>query len=387
MSETKLKKTFKVLIALFILLVAISFSFYLFSTKPQAERVTPQVQAPLVETMIPSFDEHSVTVQAMGRVTAAQKIELMARVSGEVIKVSSSLLPGGMFKKNDKILTIDPTDYELLVQQRKSDLIRAEYELALEMGRQQIAKQDYALLGEQLEGDALSLVLRQPHLEMAKANIAVARSLLGRAQLDLRRTQIKAPFNALVQEKKVSVGSQVTTATPLMTLVDTDTYWVEVAIPMDQLKWINIGEDAQIKHESAWGMAAFRQGTVQSIKPIIGQEDHMAQLIVAIKDPMALKAANQGQPKLMAGAFVRVEMMGKTLAGVLHIPESSLHEGSLIWVMTKDDELDIRAVNIRWRESGIVYIAGRLEAGEQLIVSDLAAPVQGMKLRSDSHAK
>jgi len=148
MSETRFKKIFKILIALAILLVAIAFSFYLISTQPQAERVKPEVKVPLVETVIPPFREHSVTVQAMGRVIAAQQIELMARVSGEVIKVSSSLVPGGMFKKNSEILKIDPTDYELVVQQRKSDLVRAEYELALEVGRQQIAKQDYLLLGE-----------------------------------------------------------------------------------------------------------------------------------------------------------------------------------------------------------------------------------------------
>ncbi len=385
MSETRFKKILNTLIVVTILLVAIALSFYLLSTQPQAERITPQVQVPLVETVIPSFGEHSVTVQAMGRVIAAQQVELMARVSGEVIKVSPSFVPGGMFKKNDWILKIDPTDYELTVQQRKSDLIRAEYELALEMGRQQIAKQDYVLLGEKLEGEELSLVLRQPHLEMAKANISAARSLLDRAQLDLRRTLVKAPFNALVQEKKVSVGSQVTTATPLMTLVDTDTYWVEVAIPMDQLKWIKVGGDAYIKHESVWEKSDFRRGTVQSIKPMVGQEDHMAQIIVAIKDPMALKTANKNQPKLMAGAFVRVEMMGRALADVLHIPESSLHEGSFIWVMNKNDTLDIRRADIRWRESGVVYIANQLEAGERLIVSDLAAPVQGMKLRSSLH--
>ena len=385
MSETRFKKILNTLIVVTILLVAIALSFYLLSTQPQAERITPQVQVPLVETVIPSFGEHSVTVQAMGRVIAAQQVELMARVSGEVIKVSPSFVPGGMFKKNDWILKIDPTDYELTVQQRKSDLIRAEYELALEMGRQQIAKQDYVLLGEKLEGEELSLVLRQPHLEMAKANISAARSLLDRAQLDLRRTLVKAPFNALVQEKKVSVGSQVTTATPLMTLVDTDTYWVEAAIPMDQLKWIKVGGDAYIKHESVWEKSDFRRGTVQSIKPMVGQEDHMAQIIVAIKDPMALKTANKNQPKLMAGAFVRVEMMGRALADVLHIPESSLHEGSFIWVMNKNDTLDIRRADIRWRESGVVYIANQLEAGERLIVSDLAAPVQGMKLRSSLH--
>ncbi|MCF6236756.1 MAG: efflux RND transporter periplasmic adaptor subunit [Gammaproteobacteria bacterium] len=383
MSETRFKKIFKILIALAILLVAIALSFYLISTQPQAERVKPEVKVPLVETVIPPFREHSVTVQAMGRVIAAQQIELMARVSGEVIKVSSSLVPGGMFKKNSEILKIDPTDYELVVQQRKSDLVRAEYELALEVGRQQIAKQDYLLLGEKLEGEELSLVLRQPHLQMAKANIAAAQSSLDRAQLDLRRTQIKAPFNALVQEKKVSVGSQVTTATALMTLVDTDTYWVEVAIPVDQLKWVNIGADAHIKHTSAWGENTFRQGTVKSIKPMIGQEDHMAQIIVSIKDPMALKTENKDRPKLMAGAFVRVEMMGKILTDVLHIPEPSLHEGSQIWVMTQNNELDIRTVDIRWRESGIVYISDQLATGEQLIVSDLAAPVQGMKLRSE----
>ncbi len=381
MLQTKLKKALNILIAISILFAAIIASFYILSSRPEVERAQSQARHPLVETMVPKWREHRTKITAMGRVIAAQQVTLVSRVNGEIVSVSSSLFPGGSFKKGEELLQIDPTDYELLVRQRESALIRAEYELALEVGKQKIAKQEYSLLGEKLTGEELSLILRKPHLKMARANVVAARSQLELARLELQRTRIKAPFNAIVQKTTATIGAQVTTATELATLINTDRYWVEVPISQKKLALLEVGGKARIKHTSAWAEAGFRRALVKSVKPVIGKQDHMAQVIVEIDDPMALEPANRGLPELMSGSFVQVEITGKTLPAVLHIPEAALRDGSFIWVVTENGELDIREVEIIWHETDMVYAKHKLAENERLITSDLAAPVEGMKLR------
>ncbi|MCZ6627731.1 MAG: HlyD family efflux transporter periplasmic adaptor subunit, partial [SAR324 cluster bacterium] len=172
-------------------------------------------------------------------------------------------------------------------------------------------------------------------------------------------------------------------------LVDTDEYWVEVSVPTDRVRWINIpatasetGSSVRIRHDAAWGPGAFREGTVVRLMTELEPEGRMARLVVVVKDPFSLRKENLRQPRLILGAYVRVEIEGKMLPQVARIPRSTLREGNRIWVMTEDRTLDFREVKILWNESTHVFIAKKLGENEFLITSDLAAPVRGMSLRT-----
>ena len=121
---------------------------------------------------------------------------------------------GGLLKKGMNILQIDPLDYEIALAQKKSAVTDAEYALKLELGHQVVAKREWELLnGSQLGPDMeAELALRKPHLEKVRAALEAAEADLRTARLDLDRTRIVAPFNAMVRSKSVDIGSQVDTA-------------------------------------------------------------------------------------------------------------------------------------------------------------------------------
>ncbi len=123
-----------------IILVAGSLSFYWLSNQPRASRKLKPVLPPLVEVIEPARTHHRTSIFAMGSVIASQSVNLNARVSGMVISVSENFIEGGLLKKGEQIVQIDPTDFELAVRQRKSELARAEFDLKLEMGQQSIAR-------------------------------------------------------------------------------------------------------------------------------------------------------------------------------------------------------------------------------------------------------
>lgn len=386
-TNNKVGKLLRFLFAVAILFIACAVSFFWITHKPRAARQKPESKAPLVETMKASVADQLVTVRAMGTVAPSQSVNLTSRVNGEIVCTNSNFLPGGKFKIGEEILQIDSTDYKLMVKQKQSDVARAEHALKLEIGQQSIAVKEYKLFEETLYKQDRDLVLRKSYLDAAKANLKAAEASLERANLDLKRTRIVSPFNAVVQSKHVGVGSQVLTGTPLITLVDTDNYWVEVSIPMDKLKWISIpdanndGSTVRITHETSWGKDAFRIGTVTRLMTELEPKGRMARLLVTVKDPLCLQSVNKGKPQLILGAFMRAFIEGKKLPNVVYVPRFALHDGDQVWIITTNQTLDIRKIDIVWSESNFVYAENFVTDGEMLIVSALAAPVHGMQLR------
>ena len=87
-----------------------------------------------------------------------------------------------------------------------------------------------------------SLALRIPHLNASKAALLPPKQKSNAAQLDLKRTTQRAPFNALVRECYVDLGEQVNPQVPLALLTSTDRYHIEASVPIDRLKWIQFPE-------------------------------------------------------------------------------------------------------------------------------------------------
>ena len=130
------------------------------------------------------------------------------------------------------LLRIDPADYQAALRQRRSELAQARADLELEQGRQAVAEQDFELLGEELDEGNRHLVLRQPQLKQARARVDFAEAALRRAELDLQRTRISAPFDAQILSRDVATDSQVSTGDSLARLVATDRYWGSASVTL-----------------------------------------------------------------------------------------------------------------------------------------------------------
>ena len=186
----------------------------------------------------------------------------------------------------------------------------------------------------------------------------------------------------------MEAGSQVSIGAPIATVVDSDEYWIQVSMPVDRLKWINIpnmngtkGSRVHIYHESGWGKDVFRIGTVKRLMIEVEEQGRMAKILVSVKDPLSLKKANADKPRMILKTYVRVEVEGNELNDVFSIPRSAFRDGSRVWIMQPDNTLDIRKVDIAWSDKGSVYVTNNLQDDEFLITSDLTTPVQGMALR------
>lgn len=388
MTEVKKNTTFIAKVAKFAipmtLIVAGGVAFaYFKATAPTLERVRPQRSAAVVQVMPVTESETRTVVTAMGTVAASREVTLKSRVSGEIRSVSSQFVPGGRIAKGEVLLSLDPSDIEMEVSKAESALEEARAALAIEQGSQTIAREEIRLLSEMsAEGVAeTDLALRKPQLQQAQAAVASAEADLRKARLDLERTMVRAPFNALIIDRSVNVGTYVSAQETLATIVGTDEFWVEAVVPLDQLSLIDIhhegGCPAQIRSQSGGGGGW--QGRVVRIAGKLNETSRMATVIVAVADPLA-SLNNSAATRLMIDDYVFVEITGRPLANVIQLPRSAFQDGNTVWVFD-NNSLDIRPVSLAWKNADTVFIQSGLSPGEQVVISELSSPVQGMSLK------
>lgn len=379
----------RILLPVAVLAVGATVALWLMQTGPQAKPRPRGRNTTLVEVREVAYGPQMTILSGMGTVVAARSIDLKPQVSGEIIEMNRNLVPGGHFRKGTTLLKIDPTDYRLTVRHLTTDVAKAKADLQLEQGNQLVAQKEFKLLGETVSDAEKGLILRRPQLMNLKATLEAAQAKLEQARVDLARTRIKAPFNAMVHSRAVNIGTRANEATTLATLIGTDVYWVEVSVPVSQLRWIRIprsekdkGALVRIHDPAAWGRGRNREGRVIRLEADLEEQGRMARLLVRVEDPLSLEPDNEGKPPMLIGAYVRVEIQGKTVTSAAAIEREFIRNGKSLWVMDSQGRLAIRPVEIAFRGTDEVLVTDGIAPGERLIVSDLAAPVEGMPLRT-----
>ncbi len=387
------KEILRRLLPLAIIAVGVLAAWWLVANRPRVQRERLEPIPPIAQVVQAERSTERVRVVAMGTVVAAEQVFLQSEVSGRIIRQSPQLLPGGLFEAGEVILQIDPRDYEFVVRQREAAVERARLEIEIEKGRQVIAKREWKLLEEDISLDQASqnLALRKPQQKNAQAALDAAESALEQARLQLERTTVNAPFNALVQEEFVDVGQLVTPQTRLATLIGTDRFWVQVSVPVDRLRWIAFS-GTEGTDESVVTVIQEVSGDVQMKRPgrllrLLGDLDpvgRMARVLVEIDDPLGLNSDRNPQDiPLMLGAYVRVEIEGRSVEEVFSVPRTSIREGEQVWIMDEEDRLVFRPVEVLHRSKDRVLIQNGLEAGERIITNRIPSPLPGMKLRTE----
>ncbi len=350
------------------------------ATAPEAQKRSPRAMQVLVDVMPIEQSDAGVRIEGMGLVIAAREVTLKSQVSGRVLEVAPDLLEGLHVDAGTMLAHVEGDDYELKIEQAASTLELRCAELDLEMGFQRVATREWELLGESddVMAGSSSLALREPQLKQAKAMQRSAQSALDQAKLDLSRTEIVAPFNALVLAKSVEVGSMAGTGGEVARLVSTDAFHVRVSVPVSKLSVLEIpGAEAVVRID---GSDTALPGRVISLLGDLDPVGRMARVLVEVADPLGLQPEHVGRSKLLLGAYVSVELLGKQVPNTFILPRETLHHGDKVWLRRPDSTLEIRPVTVLWKNRETVVVGDGLRAGEQLIISSLSFASDGMEV-------
>jgi len=144
--------------------------------------------------------------------------------------------------------------------------IREEDPGAISMRRLQSSEAAYSISVQQVEAARASLEkARQDFGEAGEQNVRIlqAQAALSQAQLDLKRTSVRAPTDGLVTDVRVDRGNFASTGAPQMTFLAVHNVWVQADFTENNLGNIEPGADVEIAFDAMPGKVF--KGTVRSM--------------------------------------------------------------------------------------------------------------------------
>jgi RND family efflux transporter MFP subunit len=408
--ELMTRRIIQVLLPVLLIGLGAAGAKFMVKKRPKAGRKMAKPSAMVVDVVRLVPIDHEITVSGQGTVTPERTVIVLPQVGGVITEESPALQVGGRLRKGDVIVRLDDRDYKLQVALREAEVSRVRFDMRVEKGRRAVAQREWKMLDGSVTSTAegKKLALRQPHKARVEAALAGAQSALAAAKLSLARTVIRAPFDAVVRDKKASLGQVVGPGAPIATLVQSDRFLVKVSVPLAHLDWIKVpglnadagdGADVTISYEAGSGRRAVRTGKVERLLGDLDPAGRMALLTVAVKDPLQVRVSDAGasaglQPgdaalqrtrtptlPLLLGGYVRADIRGKRLQNVYRVPSHAVREGNKIWIADAKDRLRVQSLNITWRERDAVLVSSGLTRGDRVVVSRVPSAVPGMALK------
>ena len=386
---TDTKKTglaLKIILPLLLLLLGAGGFVLLSKLKPAAERQSPPQRGVLVDVLELQAAPHQIRIYATGTVQPARQIALVPEISGKVIWIAPQLVDGGFFKQGETLLKIEPADSRLAVERAQAEIARAKVALATEQERARVAMQEWQRVDLPDKGNPGPLVTRELQQKQEEANLSAALAILAQAQLNLDRTELKAPFNGRIRQKQVDLGQYLRAGTSIGNFAGTDRAEIHVPLTLDDLRWLQI-PGADRKQPGSLAMVYLPgdggsnwQGRIVRSLGEVDPTSRMATLVVAVDDPYQLQKRS-AYPDLSQGLFVEIQLFGDKLDSSISIPRKALRNDNHVWVADPENRLQLRPVEILRREKQQLIIKQGLSAGEKLVLTTLAGATDGMLLR------
>ncbi len=336
-------------------------------------KVDPPPRVLPVDVITVERRDNPASLQVFGTVRPLRTLVLRPTVGGPVQEIHPELLEGGLISQGETILRVDRRDYLLALDVANSNLVAAEADLDIELGTAAVAEREWKLLEGSIEVTEAGrkLALREPYRARRRSEVQGARTRVAQAQLDLERTEIKAPFDALVLSESVEVGGQAVVGAELARMVDRSRFFVEVSVPAERLDLLQpAGAAARVLLPDGE-----RDGTLERVLGEVDPEGRMTRLQVTIADPLGAEGASA-----LLGAYAEVLLPCRPIKASISVPRAALREGDTVWVADANDELQIRQVDVVMRRPDDVLVVAGLEDGERVITSAVAVPLPGLKL-------
>ena len=382
----------RVLVPIVILGSCIAFSYALIRTPLSLEEVALEIIP--VSVRVTEVEQRSVglVVGSQGKVQAAQTANLSAAVAGPVAWISSAMEAGGYVTAGETLLRLDASDYETMLARSEASVQQAnaesghasrEYDRMKELAEQRLASQS------QLQ-DAQRLA------EVSIARLADAEANHRQAQLDLQRTEIKAPFNAIVETREVELGQYVNRAQSIAVLYGANEVEVRVPLAIRQLGYLDIplGLQGELPPEQApavtltgtYGGAEHHwEGTLVRIEASIDPNSNTVQTIIRVSQPTATidwtSAEEIKAIPLPIGLYVHADIKGKTVDSLISLPRSVIRNNNQVLVVDAENKMYYREVDIFRLEEENVLISGGILPGERVCISPIQAVVDGMAVQ------
>lgn len=321
----------------------------------------------------------TVHIASQGSLQAKRQINLVAEVSGKVQSINQAFTAGGSFVAGDVLVQLDPADYRVAVARAEANLASAQASLDLEQAKSDQAKKDWQSFGK--TGTPSDLLLNIPQLDGAKAGLKAAQADLLKAQRDLEKTAIRAPFDGTVISKSVDLGQFVGVTGQLGVIAGTAV--AEVRLPLSNSDLAKLALADRKLEEQPLEVTFINEqnqtvatGLIHHFESSKDSKTLMNYAVAEINNPFT--------KGLLFNSFLQAKITGTSYQQVYPVPSAWMMPEDQVAIYLPDNRLAIRAVNVVHKTTDFFYVDQGLSEQDQVITTPIQAPVAGMLLRHQS---
>lgn len=373
-----MKRKIGIALLILVMLVLARFCFVKFmesqSAKGKAAAMLPSVGLGTVQE-----EEVSSSIEASGRITAKYSVDIVAKVSGSLLKKHFN--EGDYVKQGQLLFTIDPEPYAIAVNKASAGLQNAR-------AVAERAQKDYERAKELVANDYIAKSTYDSNLadrNVAVANIRTASAELSDARRLLSYTRITAPVSGRIGMVNVTEGNYITAQTgSLARLVSLDPIYVNYSL--DSKQFNQLRNDTILptvkQNEPIKVQITLPDGTVYEH---YGNEDFFGNEISQTTGSVALRATFKNPDyKLMPGDFVKVRIFSNTKHKKPVVPQAAvLQDSTGRYIFVVDEDGNAKQVYIETEgEVGDKFIVkSGINVGDEFITYGVIKVMNGAKVK------
>ena len=391
------------LIAAAILAGSMAVAVFLVSLAPEPERSEPPSRIPYVQTALAVAGSGAIPVHGTGTVRPSAEVNVAAQVSGRVVWVNPAFRSGRRVESGATLFRIEEEDYVYRLRAAEASLAARQAEYLEAREEAALARAEYERYADREEGAAplglaSPLTLREPQLNASRAALDRDEASVAEAKLALSRTRVRAPFDGFVREESVDVGQIVGVGQTVGRLIAAES--VEVVVPLSDADAALIpglwdaatgesDEAVEARVVAEYGDARYAwRGHVDRAEATLDELSRTIDVIVRVPDPfesgepVGSSGGLNGNPPLLLGKFVTVEIGGMAPQRYFRLRRAALQPGNVVWAVRDGGTLRIVPVRVLQRGDDEIFVTGPLENGQAAVIGGIRFATDGMRVRT-----
>ena len=319
-------------------------------------------------------DAHEFT----GFVEARQEASITANVSG---RITSKNFNGGDYVQAGQVLfTIDQRTYRANVLKAQADLANAKSELV----RLNRDADRYTQLYNQHAVSKQTYDNAIAQRDQAQASVNAYQALLDNARINMRDTEVVAPFSGRIDTSDLSDGNYVTAgSTVLATMSDLDPVRVKFTISENEYLKLSKAYSENGAKSLEDLKLVLSDGTVYTGRGVV---DQVNREITSGTGTLTLKARFENPNHiLMPGMFARIQANAGTIQNAIMIPQRAVREmlyKKFVFVIGSDNKVTMKEVQVGARVGRFYIVESGLNGDETLVVEGVQKVNQGSTVKA-----
>lgn len=302
-----------------------------------------------------------------GSVQPERKADLRAEVGAVVLQVLKE--NGDLVKRGDVLVKLDPASIRDNATSAQAS-VRAAAQ-ALDQADRQLARM------KTLRASGMTSIQAMDDAESrrnaAASELAAARSRAAVAQQQMRRTEVRAPFDGVVSERKVSAGDTAAPGKELVKVIDPSSMRFEGRVSADRIGAVKVGQPVSFRINGYPGQE-FR-GVVKRVDPAANEVTRQVEVLVAF-------APDSPQPKV-SGLYGEGRIESETTSALM-LPEGAMVKSgdkAYTWRLKgKTLQKADLVIGTRDPRTGFYEVRGGLAAGDVVLRHPTSALKDGQKI-------